>query len=281
MTQPTTPITRVGFGRTADIFPWSDAPDGSPRVIKQFHAWMSEECIRREADATRALYAAGLPVPRVDEMLMLDGQHSIVYERVEGELLSHRLRRQPWRARWVGRLMADLHAQMHAIQVGDLPPLRERLREAIQCAPDTLPEQYRTRALAAPDDLLDGDNVCHMDFHIENVMLAPSGPVIIDWMTATRGHPLADVVRSVYMIAAGKLPYRLPAYLRLGERVVRTVMLNAYMRRYFALTGADRGGMRAWVLPIVAARFAEGIDEEIPARLRILAALDAGQATFG
>lgn len=269
--------TRLGFGRTAEIFPWTAAPDGSARVLKLFHDWMPEDAIRREAAITRTLHAAGLPVPRVDDVITHGGRLGIVYERVAGDLLDRRLRRHPWRGRWVGRVMGDLHAQLHAVQVDDLPPLRDSLRSAIHRAPDALPDDYRARALAALDDLPDGAQVCHTDFHPENIMLTESGAVVIDWLTAARGHPLADVARTAYLIANGTSPDPLPAPLRLAAYVVRRVLLNAYLARYAALTGATRDDLRAWMLPIVAARFAEGIDEEIPAQLRILRALDAGQ----
>jgi aminoglycoside phosphotransferase (APT) family kinase protein len=58
------------------------------------------------------------------------------------------------------------------------------------------------------ETLPDGSQMCHGDFHPGNVILTEFGPVVIDWMMATRGHPAADIARTRLLILFEDLPSR-------------------------------------------------------------------------
>ena len=68
--------------------------------------------------------------------------------------------------------------------------------------------------------LPDGDQLCHGDFRPDNLVLTASGPVVLDWMTATRGVPVADVVRTLMAaegarsVRSGARPIRRSRYAR-------------------------------------------------------------------
>jgi len=54
----------------------------------------------------------------------------------------------------------------------------------------------RLHEIAAPPGLESvgpGDRLLHLDLHPENVILSPSGPVVVDWTNARRGDPALDV----------------------------------------------------------------------------------------
>jgi aminoglycoside phosphotransferase (APT) family kinase protein len=74
------------------------------------------------------------------------------------------LQRAPWRMPRHAGTLAALHARLH-----EIPFESERL--------------------------------LHMDFHPDNVLLSPSGPVVIDWTNARRGTPALDVAMT-WVIAA-------------------------------------------------------------------------------
>jgi aminoglycoside phosphotransferase (APT) family kinase protein len=74
------------------------------------------------------------------------------------------LRRRPWRLGTHGRLLARLHKRLHAIPY-------------------------------------DGAALLHLDLHPLNVLLSPTGPVVIDWTNARAGEPPLDVALT-WVIAA-------------------------------------------------------------------------------
>ena len=90
------------------------------------------------------------------------------------------------------RLVAELQADMHACSIPDLPSQRHRLAKALQQA-ELLPVDMREAGLKALNDLPDGGRLCHGDFHPANILMSARGPIIIDWLDATRGNPLADL----------------------------------------------------------------------------------------
>jgi Phosphotransferase enzyme family len=81
---------------------------------------------------------------------------SLVLERIEGPTMLAELRNKPWRFPEHARSLAGLHRRLHEIP-------------------------------------FDGERLLHMDFHPDNVLLSPRGPVVIDWTNARAGKPQLDV----------------------------------------------------------------------------------------
>ena len=110
----------------------------------------------------------GYPAPRVVRI----GDNELVVERLDGSTMARVLRRRPWLAPRYAALLARLHRQLHLID-----------------APAELPG-------AGP-----GRTLVHLDFHPENVLMTPAGPVVIDWTNARRGEPALDVALTWVILA--------------------------------------------------------------------------------
>lgn len=76
--------------------------------------------------------------------------------------------------------------------------------------------------------------------------------MIIDWIDASRGHPLADVARSVLLLRHSVLPRDMSAVVRGLLHVMRTAFTRRHLGRYLRLGSAPEGEVTAW-LPAVAA----------------------------
>ena len=116
----------------------------------------------------------GYPVPRVLEVTA----DALVLERIEGRTMAQELRRRPWMVRRHAALLARLQQRLHEIP-----------------APSGL-------AAVSEDDRL-----LHLDLHPENVILSPSGPVVIDWTNARRGDPPLDVALTWVIVATSGGPF--------------------------------------------------------------------------
>ncbi|HVD51368.1 MAG TPA: phosphotransferase [Candidatus Udaeobacter sp.] len=108
----------------------------------------------------------GYPVPAVFDVSGPD----LTLERIAGPTMLADLRRRPWRYRTHALTLARLHRELHAIP---------------------------------PPDFLRGEGaaVLHLDLHPANVMLAPHGPVVIDWANAARGDAPLDVALTAVVLA--------------------------------------------------------------------------------
>lgn len=251
------------MGRTADIHAW-----GEGRVLKLYHGWVPEPWVLGERRGTAAAHEAGLPAPAVLGVETVDGRRGIVLERIEGPSLLGILRRKPWRVAWVAHTLAAVQAAIHArrVSVQGMRTIREYLSDGI--AGSGLPADLARRAEAALGGLPDGDALCHYDLHPDNVLLTRRGPVVIDWMAAAVGHPLADVARTLLLLRIGGGP-------RPVESRLRAFLSGVYLRRYLRLTQASRAALAGWYLPTAVARASERIDVERPALLAWLERLAA------
>jgi aminoglycoside phosphotransferase (APT) family kinase protein len=261
VTQMGVPIAR---GRTAEVFTWQDG-----QVLKLFYDWVPPTWVETEAKASRAVYEAGLPAPAVGGVVEADGRRGIVFERVEGPSMLAEWKSKPWALARSARQLAELHAAIHALPGAGLPAYRERLEGSIR-ATRALPAHLKDAALSALARLPGGDALCHGDFHPDNVIMTARGPIIIDWMTAVRGNPLADVARTSLLLCMAALPP--------GTRGVwiidaaRRLYHAVYLRRYLQLHPTLRGDIAAWRLPTLTARLNENIAAE---QASVLAAIEA------
>jgi Ser/Thr protein kinase RdoA (MazF antagonist) len=253
--------TVIGEGRTADILAWDEGC-----VLKLYKEGWSREYAEYEARIARSVHESGAAAPAVGELIEVDGRVGLVYERVAGPTLEQLMRRAPWKVSQYGRMLADLHAAMHLCPAEGLPSQRARLENRLDEVAPSYPD-VAAHARRTLSKLPSGDRLCHGDFHPQNVILSPRGPVVLDWIDATRGHPHADVARTVILLRNGYLHVpRGP--LRAASRIAIAFMVTAYLGRYVAATGASRRRIKLWLAPVAAARLAEGIGVERDALLR-------------
>ena len=241
----------VGKGFCADVYAW-----GARRVLKLFHPPDDRDRANREFAATRAVHAAGLPVPAAYELVEVEGRPGIVFERIDGPSLLGHTQKRPWRLFAAVRLAAELQADLNRCPApAGLPSLRERIAARIGAA--DVPEPDKRRAADRLARLPDGSALCHGDFHPGNVLLGPRGPVVIDWSAASRGHPLGDLACTSRLLRTARLPGWAPWHAHLLLRCLRPVMHRSYLKWYFRRAGRSRCGLGDWQGPLaVAARTA-------------------------
>jgi aminoglycoside phosphotransferase (APT) family kinase protein len=155
-------------GRDADIFEY-----GTALVVRRARDGRS---IAHEADVMEHVRRAGYPVPEVHEVRA--GGTELVMDKVDGPSMLQAMLRRPWRQDAMAAMLAELHLRLGAI---DAPP---GLRQT-------------------PDG---GSAVVHLDLHPLNVIMARSGPVVIDWANAGRGLPATDVAQTWVILWSSEAP---------------------------------------------------------------------------
>jgi uncharacterized protein (TIGR02172 family) len=256
----------IGRGRTAEIYAWGD-----DRVLKLYHLGWPRTAAESEAHISQVVAAIGVPAPAVDGVLDADGRYGVLFERLVGPSLLHQVAARPWMLGDAIRSFTDLHLAMHAkeIAVTDFPSQRERLARQIAEAP-SVSDRVRTAALQRLEQLPEGNALCHGDYHPDNVLVTPGGPIIIDWGTASRGHPLADVARTELLLRIGEPP-DVPSGLQRGLlAAARAYVRLTYVRRYLRRRPARQRELAAWCLPVSVARLAEEIPGERSRLMRLI-----------
>jgi aminoglycoside phosphotransferase (APT) family kinase protein len=167
------PGALVGAGRNADVY-----DIGGGRVLRRYRDGRDPRDVELQAQVMRHARAFGAPVPEVFEVSGPD----IVMERADGPTMLQALSRRPWMAVRQARLLARLHHLVH--QVPAMPGLR---------------------TLGGDEDA-DSHVLVHRDLHPLNVILTPTGPLIIDWEGAVSGPAIYDVALTWAILGFSEVP---------------------------------------------------------------------------
>jgi len=87
-------------GRTADVYAWEDG-----YVLKLFRK-SSLDDVKYEARIARAVHASGLAVPVAGEIVQVNAQYGLVYQRMDGPTMLEVMSTKPWRLFYYARRMA-------------------------------------------------------------------------------------------------------------------------------------------------------------------------------
>ncbi|MBN2500528.1 MAG: phosphotransferase [Anaerolineales bacterium] len=239
-------------GRMAEVYEWEDG-----WVLKLLRAeWNNRETAENEANKTRLAHATGYRTPAVGEVVEVDGRVGTLYERFDGVVMGQALSRDVMHAKRYARRLAELHAEMHTYQAPGLPSRKESLIERIASLTQLSPKTKHT-VLDLLNTLPDGEALLHGDFHPGNIILSGGDALVIDWIDASKGPPLADVART-YILLTSKKSKRVTLFGRI-VLFLRDSFQRTYLKRYFQLRPAGHELLDAWVVCMAAARIWEGI----------------------
>ena len=252
----------IAEGRTAEIYLWDDE-----HVLKLYRDWCPPDWVEYEARIAHIVYEAGIRSPAPGEIIEMEGRRGLIYQRLEGVSMVQDLNRRPWMLWRHAHSLADLQLKIHEKSTTGLPSYKDRLRHDID-ETQHLTEGLRRKARELLEHLPEGHNICHGDFHPENILVTQSGPVVIDWMTACSGSPWADVARTSLILTIGvkatakKIPLLLRMMVRLYHRI--------YLQRYLARRADTENERHRWMTLIAAARLNENIILEREALIKVV-----------
>jgi uncharacterized protein (TIGR02172 family) len=237
----------LGRGGTSIVYAWDEG-----RAVKLFHRGVARGKAEQEYQESRAIHSAGLPTPAAHELVEIDGQFGILFDRVDGVSMFRQVQARPWTFLAAVRQLAELHAQIHAHAAPtELPSQRDWISNTIDMT-QHLSEAERQQARRCLSELPDGDTLCHGDFHPDNIFMTSRGPVIIDWDCATRGNPVGDVAVTVRLMRTANLPPWSGWHAHLLLKVSRPLIQRTYLSRYFQLRQSSRDEVDAWQVPLAA-----------------------------
>src|SRR5262245_22411045 len=182
----------LASGRDSEIFDY-----GPGLVLRRSRSRRSME---KEAMTMRYVNERGYPAPRVEE-LSADGCE-LAMERIAGPTMLEELQKRPWTYRRHAATLASLHRRLH-----ELP------------APAWLH--------AFPGG---GASLMHLDLHPLNVILAPAGPVLIDWTNAARGSEATDVALTWTLMAAAEIPG--PRWRAALDGIMRALFVRSFLHHF-------------------------------------------------
>ena len=243
----------IAQGRTADIHAWQD----DQTVVKLYHDWFQVDPIRSELYRAQQVQELDFPIPKVGEMVEVNGRHGLTYQRISGQNMLTALQQDPALISTLAPLLADLHHRLHSLPAQ--PVIRSQHQKLAANIRNAAPlsDTLKAALLAKLEQLPVGNAVCHGDFHPGNIMITDTGEaVVVDWIDCSLGNPIADVARSSILFLGGITGNELP------DPVFEQLLLDfhdQYVAHYFQQRPVDKIEYEAWLPIIAGARLSENI----------------------
>ncbi len=262
MSDDLTGLEVLGSGRIATVY----RLDGE-RVLKVFHR---QGEAAHEYRQVRQVWQTGVSSQQPLECLEVGGQEAIVYSYVPGEDLGRWLERSPLRLARCMALLADCHAPILRGVGDELPSVRNSLHHRIENAP-YLNEFERGCLLAGLSCMPEGDAVLHGDLHPYNIVMQGRQPSAIDWVSANRGEPEADVARTYFLLRYAAQQDDRHWWETATRVATHWLAARLYLGHMVRLAAVRPAGVRAWLPFVAAARLQEDpTNTEVQSVLRLI-----------
>lgn len=164
------------------------------KAIKVFDANFSKSDILNEALNQARVEEAGVRVPKVLEVSVIDGKWAIVSEYIPGKTLAQLMEENPQEKDAYLEQFVELQMDVHTHRAPLLNKLHDKMKRKIDETGLDATTRYElhTRLDSTPHH----NKVCHGDFNPSNIIMSENGPYILDWSHATQGNASADVART-------------------------------------------------------------------------------------
>lgn len=164
------------------------------KAIKVFDANFSKSDILNEALNQARVEEAGVRVPKVLEVSVIDGKWAIVSEYIPGKTLAQLMEENPQNKDAYLEQFVELQMEVHTHRAPLLNKLYDKMKRKIDETGLDATTRYElhTRLDSTPHH----NKVCHGDFNPSNIIMSENGPYILDWSHATQGNASADVART-------------------------------------------------------------------------------------
>lgn len=252
----------VGKGTSSEVY---DIGDG--KVFKLFLPGYPQQMIGYEARVSKTVHEAGVRCPKPFGVEEHDGRQGIVYEKIEGPAFLRILGPQAYKLVPYARLLSNLQKSFHKLKGLDLPSQKLLFKDWIEIAPH-LSDARKDRVLGVLESLPDGDALCHNDFHPDNIIMSKSGPVIIDWVNARVGDPMADAAITHLIIKKGHIYDDVKGQAAIA--VFRQMYGSCYRSFYLAGDKELARRMDAWLLVAAATRLIYNFEDERPRLMKTI-----------
>jgi uncharacterized protein (TIGR02172 family) len=244
----------IGQGNTAEIYKLDNN-----KILKLFRNGLHKSVVEKEYQNGLTIQKILNCVPKVYEIVEINGRHGIVYEEIKGTDLLKIMLTSIWKINDYARKLAHYHLDIQKPVSDSLHSVKEKLEDDLNSV-TVLSEEYKEIIQKYLKQLPDGNVLCHFDFHPGNIMISDNKAFFLDWMTACRGEACADVARTCIMLKYGEVAHA-PWIMRKLISVFQHHIYKIYINEYLMISKRSIEEINRWELPVAAARLREWISE--------------------
>jgi len=248
--------------RSSQIFDWQEGV-----LLKLFFSDIDPNMIAQEQINTTESNEKGVSKVACYGSMQVEDRTGILIERIEGKTLISLLGSKPMILFQVSAIMANLQYMLHNTHTDKIRDYKEMVLHLLDSEPlSFLTQEEKQTATRRLNALPDGDSILHLDFHPDNIMSDGKNPTVIDWMTAARGCPAADVAATLYLLNEGEMIPGLNKLVASILEMLRKGICKKYYRLYKEKTGMTDADVQPWRLLFLIFRLGVwNIDSEVAA----------------
>ena len=248
-------MKRIGIGRTAEVYDHKDN-----KVLKLFYSTVNDKDIEYEYLITKNISDMTSIVPKVYDVINVKDRMGIVYEKLNGEMLSDHLLRNFKNARKIVHKFTQIQKRLNNISTENLPNHTDRLKQKIMGSSLLCDSEKET--ILGYLKTINKNEICHGDYHPENVFVDQNHNFrVIDWANMFVSNKYIDIARTYYLIKSGRTLNRKSIPGELIEWLGRQFIAKLYWEE--VKTGENR---EKYFLPclfiVILIRYDENIEQE-------------------
>ncbi len=215
------------------------------RVIKMFDESYSKADVLNEALNQARVEETGLNIPKLLEVLKINGKWAVVLEYIAGKTLQQLMDENPEKQDEYLELFVNLQMEVHSKEAPLLTLLRDKMNRKISAT--TLDATTRYELHTRLDGMPKHKKVCHGDFNPSNIIISEDGtPFILDWSHATQGNASADVARTYLLFCLN------------GD----AELANKYISLFCRKSDTAKQYIQKWIPIVAASQSVKGKPEE-------------------
>lgn len=214
-------------------------------AIKVFDESFSKSDVLNEALNQARIEETGLNIPKLKEVLRIDGKWAIASDYIEGTTLAQLMQENPDKTDEYLDMFVNLQLEVHSKTAPLLNKLKDKMHRKISMADIDATTRYdlHTRLESMPKH----NKVCHGDFNPSNIIITKDNtPYIIDWSHATQGNASADVARTYLLFCLN------------GDTDLAKKYLNLFCKK----SDTARQYVESWMPIVAASQSVKGKPEE-------------------
>lgn len=221
---------------------------GDEKVLKLYFDSVSKENVDIELLNTTVAFETGCTPMECFGKVEVNGRQGLVFKKLYGESLTNMPMKNPAILFTAGKIIAALHTHVHSAH-------SDKLRDVRQVALETLDNGLFTFLSTEESEKLknyisalpEADNIIHLDFHTDNIMCDGNKYQVIDWMTACKGRPEAELAMMHFLFHDAELfpgSSKLKIFLM---STVRVFIYNGFIKNYVKMNkGFSKDSHKPW-----------------------------------
>lgn len=221
---------------------------GDEKVLKLYFDDVSKDNVDIELLNTVVAFETGATPMECFGKVEAGGRQGLVFKKLYGGSLTDMPMKNPLILFKAGKIIASLHTKVHSAHSDKLRDVREVALSTLDNGlfaflSDDEMEKLKNYISALPE----ADNIIHLDFHTDNILCDGENYQVIDWMTACKGRPEAELAMMHFLFHDAELFPGSSKMKILFMSAIRVFIYNGFIKNYVKMNkGVTKDSHKPW-----------------------------------